>query len=495
MVVKYRKVLLTLVILLGFSLRFYSAFILPINCDETVDISSTRQISFNLKNPKLPLVDKNPETCSIAVKYIIKAGLDLFGQKFIGARIPFVILNTLTIYLIYNFVSSAAGVEVALLASLLFSVSQFAFGVSRITGLCTVIIFFNIISLTLFYRAIRTSNIKLLLLNGFVIGLAAWFKENLIFLIPIYVIFLATSKEYRNWLKNKYLWISFFIAVVVIAPLVLKSLNPEVPRFSFIIEETAVDFSLVGIGLYLGELILLFLKLFPDLFIKVVGSIDMEYPPVNFAFGVVIITSAVIYLKSRRPYIRLLVVNFLFNVIVFSFLRRDDVLSSFWSMGSLNWGSLGFLPGVLLAANFLYELSGKGKLGKLVPVILVLFMFIRTLNYAITPLSYYFPVEEYFIKNQLSRADCLKEGNIEAGVYLPKQAKDLAKDIYNGVYISSKKYAEYRKKAALKLAEILIQEKKYEEAEKYINSVLALDPDNERVLFLKNNLRKKSISE
>jgi len=493
MLYKYRKAILILIVTLGFGLRFYGAFSMPITFDEMDDMPSAKEISISLKNPKLPLTDDSRVANSpMGHKYLIRLGWDIFGESMLGARIPFVLSGTVTILLVYFLVKMALGVKTALLASFLLSVSQFAIGGSRIADLNAVIPLVTVVSLLLFYRALKYSDKNMFLINGLVIGIGTWFKENIIFLIPIYIIFLLICREYRNYIKEKYIWISFGLTFLAVLPLILLSLNSDMPRFSYIYEESAIGVSLNAIGLYLGELILLIIKPFPELLNYVAYSLDMEYPAENFIFGSVILVAVARSIKSNKSFINMLVVCFLFNFIVFSILRRDNVISSYWALGSLDWGNIGFVPGVIIAAYMLYKFSKKKKkYGIAVVVFLAVYMFFRAWNTAATPLSCYFPIEKYCIMNQLTRAESLKEGNVEENIYLPKPAEDLAIDIFQGIYKVSDKFPEYKMEAALGLAEILIKKGNNNQSRKYIDYVLFRNPSNSKALIFKKSLNKK----
>lgn len=473
MVYKYRKIILLLIVILGFSLRYYYASNVPRNNDEITDIAAAKEISFNVKELNLPLVVKKYECSGMVWKYLIRLGIYVFGDSLMGARLPLAILWTVVIALAYFFTKPVLGTRVALLAALLISICQFSIG--NLSG-NVVVLFSSLISLLLFYKALETSSKKLLLLNGLMIGIGFWFKENSLFLIPIYTVFLFVCPEYRAWLKNKYIWISFAIAIFVMLPLGVLSLDPAVPRFRYICDETAIGISINSLAVYLGEPILLAIKPFSELFEYVASSLDSEYPPVNFALGFLTLTAVIRSIKDKRPFVRLLLVCFLFNFVVFSFLRRNDVIQSAWSIGSLDWGIIGYVPGVILVANMLLTFSGKRKLqGALSIVLLVIFTLIRSWNFVSYPLNAYFPVKDILIKTDafIVAEDFLREGD-----------KESAKDIFKRIHRVTDKKPTLRREAAFGLVQIFIHDTNYREAKKYLYELLSKNPNDKEALAL-----------
>ncbi|MCF7874390.1 MAG: glycosyltransferase family 39 protein [Candidatus Omnitrophica bacterium] len=460
---RYRRPLILFFLLVAFALRYYGAVSIPPVWDEVYnEFPDARRISFSKGNINIPIVDTTPEGGVMLPKYVIYLGWTIFGNSLIGARLPFILSGVFLVLLIYLIVKKYIGIEAALISALLASISQYCVGASRWSDSQSLSMIIALVSLFVFYRALLDSNKYMILLNGLLIGIACWFYENLIFLIPIYIIFLLVCPKYRSWLKSKYLWWSFVIALFAAAPLVVMTLNSGAERFKYIYAETAVGLSLNAIGLYLGELILLVIKNFPDLFEFVAKSLDSEAPPANFLFGIIILVSVVRSFKSKQPFIRLLVVWFMFNFIVFSFLRRNDVIQSIWSLGSLDWGSLGFMAGLILAANQLYLIAKKkDKRGAAIFIILVTFILFKTWDFVSYPLNSYFPVREYLLKTaHFGDVAYLKSAG------KTEDAKEILKRIYK---LAKNKRTKYR--AAWELANILKSEGKNQEAEEYLSII------------------------
>lgn len=474
---KNRKIILILIIILGFILRFYAAAGVPVNWDEEDDFATTRKMFPVNQNMNLTQVKDNLDTGNIGIKILIRFGWYLFGDSLFGARFPFVILGTIIIFLVYLLTSLALGTQAALLASFLLSISQYDIGITRYVDSATTLIFFTTVSLLFFYKALLKDSKLLILLSGLSIGMGFWFKENACFLIPIYAIFLMSCREYRHWLKNKYLWLSFTIALVLILANSYFTLVPGAPRYEYFFYSVRPGLSINAIGLYLGELVLLLLKPFGGFYDYVMGSLDPQFPIVNFALGILILIAVIRSIRDKRPFIRLLVVCFLFNFTPFMFLRGGvEEIDSFWCLSNLDWSILNFIPGVILAASMLVGFSRQFNRKKgLLFGGLIVFMLIRTLHFVSFPLSYCFPAMDHSLGIQL---------NVRGPHFLELGEIETAKDIFERIYKATDNRPGYKKKAALKLAEILIQEGKYEESKKYLYYVLSQDPDNGSVLKL-----------
>lgn len=490
MLEKYRKLILLGIVLLGFTLRFYAASNVCVVWDERHhDFPPAREISFSPRHLNLPLVDSRPQCSPMAGKYLVKAGWHLFGNNLLGARMPFVIIGTLNILLIYLLARAGLGTAVALLAAALLSLCQFNLTTSRIADVTNApVICMVIISLWLFFKAIKDSNDKLLLLSGAAIGLGFWFKENAVFLVPIYLIFLGACPQARPWLKKKYFWISFSISFLAVLPLLLASFNSNAPRFGYIFDESAFGISLNAIGLYLGELILVIIKPLPKLFDYVAVSLDNEYTMINFVLGILILVSAIKWIRSKELFIRMLIVCFIFNFIVFSFIRRGNIIESFWNLGSLDWGCLGMIPGIILAAYTLFSMQNKHeKAGLIICAALLIFMTARAIDIAAYPLNGYFPRREYLLEKDyfLHEADdILRLGDSR-----------LSKDMLEKVYKVTDKMPAHKKSAGLRLARLLIEEGRDEEARNYLRYVISHDPGSKEALGIEERLIKQGLTD
>ena len=368
------------------------------------------------------------------------------------------------------------GVQTALIASFLVALSQYNIAASRKVSVLPFLIFLSLLSLFLFYKAVVSKNVRLLFLNGIVMGVAFWFYENIVFLFPIYVIFLFIHSQYRFWLRNKYLWLSFIFTFFISLPLILANLFPGAHRFSGIYDSTTFGLSLNSLGLYIGELILIIIKPFPKLFNYAAISVDPHYPPgESIILGLLILVAVIKYRKNNTNiFLNLLWVCFLFNFILFCFLRRNDMIQSFWSLGSFMWGILGLIPGIILSADRISKFINKhASYGRLLFFALAFLLLIKAWDMATYPLNCFFPFKDY----------CLDKRKLDWEINYD-YPDDIAaiKDTLGKVYIVALPKSEYKLRAASKLAQILVSECKYKNAKEYLDYILSQDPNNKNAL-------------
>lgn len=452
-----KKVILWLIIILGLALRFYGASTTPFSYDENIEFSYAKDISFNSHNPNLPLVvEDNP--APIGHLYLVKAGLYLFGESPTGARLPFIIMGVLTILLVYFFVDLALGGKPALISAFLLSVSQFHIGLTGAFHADAGVVFFSTLSLFVFYKIIQKPNKYFILFNGLVIGIGYLMKENVILMIPIYIIFLAVFPKYRKLLKEKYIWISFCLTLLIVLPDLYLKLSLNVPRVSHVLNIVHLKPSVNSLGIYLGELVLYVAQFFPDHFKKIALTVNAELPAETFVFGIIILAGVVYSIRDKRLFFRLLLVCFLVIFGIFSFIRSVSYvyfIDVFWGLGDLTWPCIGFIPGVILSAYMLSELIKKSKYGKVFFAFLVTFMLVRAVDYVTFPLNAQVPIRYFHIENDvLPRAEKL----IEKGNYVA------AEDILWRVYKVTDAKPELKQEAAFRLFRISM--KKGEEHKK-----------------------------
>ena len=467
---------------MGFFLKFYGAQHIVFDFDERINNRVAKNISFDSQNLRLPLVDREPEGI-LSERYLMRIGQDLFGESLIGSRMPCIIIATLTILLVYLITVGAFGFRAALIAAFLVSVSPYTLAITRKVSVESFLIFFSILSIYLFFRAISRGSKCLMLLSGLAMGAGFWFKESMFFLIPIYAIFLMINPQYRSWLKNKYLWLSFLMAFCLALPLILACLHPEAQRFSYIYHETILAPSLNSLGLYAGEIIAMIMKLFPALVNYAAFTIDPQCPAGEaIPLGLLILLAGFVYRVRKDSLAGLLKVCFLFNFVLFCFLRRNDMLQSIWHLGSLTWGIIGFTPGMILAAVMVDDFMSRHiRWGRILFCILAAFLFFRAWSMAVYPLDCFFPLQDYCLQNrklQWEIDEKLGEGDREA-----------AKEQLRIVYEVTAGNPAYQQKAAYRLAELLVQEHNYAEARKYLDFVLFKDPGHDPSLELLEQIK------
>jgi hypothetical protein len=486
MIYRHRKIILLLIVVLGFCLRFYAANSFPINEDEWKDFKSIESISFDPDNIKLPLVDKRRDSSPIAFTYLLKIGWEIFGRSLLGARLPFVILGALTVLMVYFLASLALEARVALLAAFLLAINQFAIGTTMFADLNAVISFFSVCSLFVFYKGLKNGDWRLILLNGVIVGIGCWFKENIFLLIPIYIVFLLLFRKwYYRRVEDKYLWGSLFLAFLFIIPYVYITFASGGDRFEYIQHTVQIKPSPGPVTLYLGELILLFFKPFPDFFSRVAITLNTEFPLTNFVLGLLVIIAVFKAVKSKKTFIKLLAVCFVFEFIFFSFIRNEKISRGFWNLETFYYNIMGFIPGIILASEMLVNFARPYKkyYRKTIVALFLVFAISRSFNFVFYPLYCYFPRKDLCIKRLLNfKGGCLKNKDI------PKYIK---KDIFKKIYKLTDHGSFHKKKAAFILAHILFKEARYRESKKYLYYILAQDFQDKEALILLDRIKHK----
>ncbi len=459
------KIVLFLILILGFSLRFYGAKILPLNQDDIGSFSVAKSISFDPHDLKLPLIDKDPEDAGLVFhRYLIKIGEDLFGESNLGGRLPFVIFGVLTILMLYFLVRPALGTGVALLACFLLSMDQFHIGISRVSDYNGVHLFFVTLSLYLFYKALKEDQWYCHLINGLVIGVGFWVKETMLLLIPTYIFYLMIVSEYRFWLKRRIFWLSFLISGLIMLPEVYAILSaPGAPRYFYIATNAKLGLSLNATSLYLGELLLLMIKPNHEFFRQVFYDLGAQLPMENFVLGSLTLCSVVFFLKEKNRFLKLMILSFVINFIVFSFIRQYVALDNIWAMSSFSWSCLGFIPGLIITSYFLVFLIKKYAWPASIVVILLLaYIFIRSVDIATYPIAAYFPARDHCIDEVQEWLDSI--GFLDGQGTQPINDVKLLKSIY----LATSDRPAYKRMAAIRLAAILEEQGKIKESRPYL---------------------------
>jgi len=475
-IIKIReKFILIFFLLAGFFLRYYAAVNVPENHDEyTEDFPVARQISFNLQNLNLPLLDNSTDDASpMAFRYLIKTGWLIFGDSLLGARLPFIFIGTCTILLLYVLTKITFGVKTALIASGLLSFSQYHIAISRLADYNSIYIFFVICSLICFYKAVTTDSNKWFIINGLVVSAGFWFKESMSFLIPIYLIFFSLYPEYRKFIKSRLFWFSNLLIFSLISPLILANIIFSSPRLSYILESATFRISLNAINFYLGELFLSVLKLFPGFSCVIFTNLESEYPLLNLFLGILMLIAVIKFFRTKEMFARLLVVCFLSNFVLFSFISgvNEACKSSYWSLEFPDWSILGFVPGIILSAHLLNDFIERSRKSGIVLFFVLLFvMFIRSYDIARYPLHAFPPVRDLYVRKLLGNYghSWLEDAGIE-------ETKEIAKDIYQRIFNLPLATSQDKKMAAVKLVQIFSEEGRIKERKLYLDYIEGLE--------------------
>jgi hypothetical protein len=161
-------------------------------------------------------------------------------------------------------------------------------------------------------------------------------------------------------------------------------------------------------------------------------------------------------------------------------------------MESSDWSAMSFIPGVILAANMLIVFLRKYKIkAALLSGVLLFFVFIRSWAIVTYPLNYYFPTRDFYIKRFLLQddswmvnSDFINEANVNK---IKKAEKDVLKRIYD---FYDRNYF-YKRMSSFKLAQMMIEEKRFNEAKKYIYTMLYLNPCDKKARRLLETINNR----
>ncbi len=271
------------------------------------------------------------------IAYLIYLGTFLFGDTVFGIRIMAVIFSALSSLVLYALGKKLYDAKVGLSAALLLQIVPLfsAFGI--IFTIDSPFIFFWILSLYLFWIAIKSqesgvmtkiSNLKSQVfwrLLGLSIGLGLLTKYTMAFFYPSAFLFLIMRKENRWLLATKGPYLAFIISLIVFSPVILWNHQHD----WITLKHTAGQAHIAeGIRLSLTS------------FVEFIGSQIGVITPLLF----LLIAISVFKLKKQGSG------NFLFwfslPVIVFFLLK------SFHAKVQANWALPGYITGIIAVSAF-----------------------------------------------------------------------------------------------------------------------------------------------
>jgi membrane-associated phospholipid phosphatase len=160
------------------------------------------------------------------IAYLIYAGTALFGNTVFGVRIFAVVLSALSSVLLYHLGKRLYDERTGLLAALLVQVVPLYSVYGVLLTIDSPFIFFWILSLFLFWKAIDSSSeaspggLLFWVLLGFSIGLGLMTKYTMAFFYLCGFLFFVFHKDSRKFFSDKGPYISFLISVAVFTPVI-----------------------------------------------------------------------------------------------------------------------------------------------------------------------------------------------------------------------------------------------------------------------------------
>jgi hypothetical protein len=355
-------ILITLILLFSFFLRFRGIGQLEYLGDEIDDIKT----SFAYAKDLNPFLQENSFTSqemnqarlpffltSLFIKALPLKYLD-WSSAFI-LRIPFIILGVGIILLTYFMGRSLYDEKCGILAALLLSLSSYHIGFTRIavTSGDTMVGFFFLLSLLLFFTGIKKRNARFLLVSGFTTGLACASKFNagvILLIFPVYLFILDKTKNKIlnsennsniDTIPSKYFTLTVINVASVIALLVfsflsshkhLSHLKAHNIFLAYLVFSFAYIFSYI---LTLSKHRFIFAKKeFPSLFINILLTaiiITFIFSPTHIkAYNIYSMWNDLIFRSWTSDFLRQ---GYVINIVLIIFIRLGIALSLLFMIG------------------------------------------------------------------------------------------------------------------------------------------------------------------
>ena len=157
--------------------------------------------------------------------------ISLFGENSVAFRIPSALLGIVSLYLLYLIGAKLFSKEAGLIAMAIFGFTLNHVYISRTGMQEAYVIFFILLSIYLFLKALE--NPRYLLWLGLSLGLGFLTKYTVFIMVPIFCIYICIYK--REYFKNKNLWIAGLISILLFSPVLIYNykLYKAVGHFDF----------------------------------------------------------------------------------------------------------------------------------------------------------------------------------------------------------------------------------------------------------------------
>lgn len=276
------------------------------------------------------------------IAYLIYIGTTVFGDTVFGIRIMAVILSVLSSVLLYKLGKEIYDEKVGISSAILLQIIPLFSTYGIVFTIDSPFIFFWILSLYLFWKAVNSRKpdppalplakggkdgfeIMYWRLLGLSIGLGLLTKYTMAFFFICALIFLLLSKEHRKIFLTKGPYLSFIISLVVFAPVILWNVQNDWVTFKHTAGQAHVA---EGVRISLKS------------FFEFIGSQLGVITPLLLTF------MAISLIKLRKDYRGAFL--FWFSVPVFVFF----LLKSIQAKVQANWPLPGYLTGIIAFAAF-----------------------------------------------------------------------------------------------------------------------------------------------
>jgi len=238
---KYKWIVLILIVIIAATLRFYRLGKVPtsLNADEAAigyNAYSILKTGKDEYNRRFPLLFQSFDDYKLPIYiYFTVPGIAVFGLNDFSVRFPSALFGTLTVLLTYFLVkelfpktkNQELGTMnhelIPLLSSFLFAISPWHLQFSRSAYEANIAVFFIVLGITCLLRAPKC---KWLFIIGFItLALSVWLYHSSRVFVPLILISYSVL-YYRDILKNKLIFLSgIFLCFIICIPFLLLSLS------------------------------------------------------------------------------------------------------------------------------------------------------------------------------------------------------------------------------------------------------------------------------
>ena len=298
------------------------------------------------------------------VAYMLKLSSSIFGQSVLTVKLTDFVISLLSFFSFYYLATFFLSKRRALYAAIFYGSTLLLTIISINTTPDVPLIFFWTLALIVIYKAIFQNKLYFWALSGILMGLAFDSKYTGLFLLMGLFLFLLMSKNHRHLLFSKQIFVTIFLFLITVAPIIYWNYDNDWISFAFQTTERVADegrFALQPV-LFLGTLGTQLGLLIPVLFC---GMVFIFYKLARKA------------IKKRSLFDD--PTNFLlaFSVPIIGFFFAISPLT--WV--KLNWMMPGYVAAIILASRYL----GKKMLFSQVVISLVIhiLLFIQVAFYVV----------------------------------------------------------------------------------------------------------------
>jgi 4-amino-4-deoxy-L-arabinose transferase-like glycosyltransferase len=223
------RILLVLILALGFGLRFYQLGKAPagLYIDEAGQGYSAYSILKTGKDEfgkSFPIVFRGFTDFKTPVYiYSIVPLIPIFGLSTFTVRLPSLIFSVLTLPLLYLLIlrltsDRKLGLSLALAATLLLAISPWHILFGRTDYECTIALFLFLLGIYLFYLSLKRPFLIIASLISFAVAIPAYHAERVLVPLTIAILFYRFRKTVFSQIFRRYLIAGFLIAAIITLP-------------------------------------------------------------------------------------------------------------------------------------------------------------------------------------------------------------------------------------------------------------------------------------